>query len=83
MSNPLGAFYDTLSRATDENINLRNYFKKMLTNVPNDDRIEAIEKLILVRHDIMNKSHFVSEHEVDTYMNVLRDINKRILKRLK
>jgi hypothetical protein len=69
MSNPLGDFYDTLSRISNENITLRNkYFKKMLTSVPNDDRLEAIEKLILVRHDIMNKSNFVSMDEVDKLM---------------
>jgi len=81
--NPLGDFYDTLSRISDENREFKNYFKKMLTKIPSDDRIDAIEKLILVRHDILNKSRFISKNEADVYLNVLKDLNERILRRLK
>ncbi len=81
--NPLTMFDDVMNSEMEKKKKFLEKFKKSIKIFEDNDSIKAIENLILTRKMIIKKVNFNSDTEVSVYIHILKDLNERILKRLK
>ena len=84
--NPLGQFYDEFER--ERKIRSRNKAKfiKKFTDISTNEKILALEELITARRNVIERGKsgmFASESEMNVYLNIIKDFDKRILSYLK